>query len=126
LLVPPIHREEKTRRAYAHLTPSHFTRGERTQALAARLKEGAKVREEDLFNAFDSVAFQVYPELEGPWKAFHEAGAAGVHLTGSGPAMFTLVHEAEGQKLIALLQGRGYQARLVRTIPALEALSETM
>ncbi|MDP2935453.1 MAG: 4-(cytidine 5'-diphospho)-2-C-methyl-D-erythritol kinase, partial [Dehalococcoidia bacterium] len=99
LLHPPILLTDKTRKLYEALTPEHYSRGERSQTLAQALKAGEPVKDDLLYNVFEEVAFNVFPGLEGYRQRLLQAGAAGVHLAGSGPtlfAIFTSWVDAEG------------------------------
>lgn len=99
LLHPPIVLTDKTRKLYEALTPEHYSKGERSQTLAQALNAGEPVKDDLLYNVFEEVAFNVFPGLEGYRQRLLQAGAAGVHLAGSGPtlfAVFTSWVDAEG------------------------------
>ncbi len=118
LLVPKLEPvADKTKRLYAGLTPAHFTSGERTEELAERIRRGLPLDPSLLFNAFEAVAFDFFTSL--PWHRSQmlEAGATAVHLSGSGPALFTIVPDQfSGEAISARLRSQGHQARLVGTI----------
>ncbi|MEJ2739436.1 MAG: hypothetical protein P8105_06380, partial [Dehalococcoidia bacterium] len=47
-----------------------------------------RISPEKLFNVFDGIAFEAFPELEKYWRKFEEAGVSNIHLAGSGPSLF--------------------------------------
>lgn len=116
-LIEPV--PNKTAQLYSQLNPSHFTSGQFTQKLVAHLNHGGKVEDAFLFNAFEQVAFDFFPELNACRSSFLEVGARSVHLAGSGPALFTLVPDtARGESILKLLEKEGQKAYLVHTINA--------
>jgi len=122
VVVPAIQIADKTRRMYAALRPEHFSDGSRTAALVERVRNGGGVREEDLFNAFEEVAFEVFEGLE-PYRDSLLAGARGVHLAGAGPALFALAEdEASARGMLSRLRAPGGEAFAVRTLTAAESL----
>ena len=90
LLVPPDDVPAKTATLYGRLTPSHYTDGSASAGLAATIEAGHGPEGSLLFNVFEAVAAEVFPSFEVHWRALGEAGAGSVHLTGSGPTLFTL------------------------------------
>jgi 4-diphosphocytidyl-2-C-methyl-D-erythritol kinase len=117
LMVPPLPRlQRKTERLYASLKPSHYTDGQITDRLVTGLA-GAEVVPAVLFNVFDSVARGCFPGLDGYWQQFAEAGAADVHLAGSGPALFTLMKDKpRAEKIYQQLRQQGLESYLVDTV----------
>jgi len=81
---------DKTKQAYTRLKEQHFTSGQ----FIARAREiwanNKKLKPTLLFNVFDSIAFDIFPELNVYWNGFEQAGATNIHLAGSGPTLFTL------------------------------------
>ena len=70
-----------------------------------------------LFNVFEEVASQVFPSLEEYRRALLEAGAGTVHLTGSGPALYTLCASAEEAVSLAdNLRRAGYEPYVACTV----------
>ena len=123
VLAPAIQIADKTKRMYAALRPEHFSDGSRTAALVERVRNGEGVREEDLFNAFEEVAFEVFEGLDGYREALLAAGARRVHLGGAGPALFALAEDEAGANAIrdkvSSPDGRLFVAR---TLGAAESL----
>jgi 4-diphosphocytidyl-2-C-methyl-D-erythritol kinase len=118
LLVPPFPRmEEKTRRLYASLKPSHYTDGQITEKLVKALNERG-FRPSLLFNTFENVAFDLFPKLKLYRDHFVKLGAYQVHLGGSGPALFTLMdNQMEAENLYARCQLQGLESYLAETSP---------
>ena len=117
LLCPGIAVDNKTASLYGEFTQSHYTRGALSRKLEARIRGGGDVPPQFLFNAFDDVAFNAFPGLEKYWKTFESMGAKEIHLSGSGPSMFTPISRKEiGTALHLLLKHRfGWNAYLVST-----------
>ena len=108
----------KTAALYGMLTPANYTRGFLTRKLEARIRGGGDVPAQFLFNAFDDVAFNAYPGLEGRWNTFAELGAREIHLSGSGPSIYALTPRREVGVAIQLLlrHKHGMNAHLVRAV----------
>jgi len=96
LLFPPVPRiENKTRQLYAQLSVRDYTSGQITEGFINMLQgraapQGGSV---GLYNAFDSAGLNYFPRLKEYRQQFLEAGAADVHLAGSGPTLFTLIRD---------------------------------
>jgi 4-diphosphocytidyl-2-C-methyl-D-erythritol kinase len=125
LLEPPIEPvPKKTAKLYSQLNPSHFTSDQFTQKLIAHLNHGGKVEDAFLFNVFEQVAFDFFPELTKYRSSLLQAGARSVHLAGSGPALFTLVPDkARGEAILKRLENEGQKAYLVHTVNAVSTAS---
>ncbi len=95
LVCPPFSLDEKTRRMYGALRPSHFTQGSKVDALAHALERGEGLHTGLLFNAFETVAWQLFPGLAEYRDYFLSAGASGVHLAGAGPVLFSVEHSVD-------------------------------
>jgi 4-diphosphocytidyl-2-C-methyl-D-erythritol kinase len=107
----------KTARMYSRITPAHYTDGAATSRMAEILERGASVVPDVLYNVFEKVAPEVFPDWS---RLFQVAGAATgnpLHLSGAGPAMFCLPssHE-EYQRLANALQPHGVGVYFVRTL----------
>ena len=120
LVVPPVPRlTGKTEQLYASLKASHYTDGQITERLIEALKAGREFTPSLLFNTFDNVAFDSFTGLSEYWQKFLEAGAADVHLAGSGPALFTLMEDkAQAEDLCIRLQQQGLECYLMETVGA--------
>jgi 4-diphosphocytidyl-2-C-methyl-D-erythritol kinase len=122
--LPPLTLADKTRRMYSLLTPADYTDGSAARRLADAVREGKRVADEHLLNAFDGPAFRTFPELERLRRALLEAGARSVHLAGSGPSLFTLAADAaQRERLAGAALEAGARAFVAPTVPAPEARS---
>ena len=118
LLVPPLSRVEgKTAKLYAGLTPGHYTDGKITEKLVRALREGRGFKPSMLFNTFENVAFKLFPKLELYREHFVKLGAANVHLTGSGPTLFSLLEDkSRAEDLYTRCKDQGLESYLAETI----------
>ena len=118
LLKPPVEPvPNKTAQLYSQLNSSHFTSGQFTQKLVAHLNHGGKVEDSFLFNVFEQVAFDFFPELSEYRSILLKAGARSVHLAGSGPALFALAPDkAHGEAILKRLENGGQKGYLVHTV----------
>jgi 4-diphosphocytidyl-2-C-methyl-D-erythritol kinase len=126
LLAPPVWFDKltmsgvgKTATMYGHLNSEHYTGGEAALLLQRSLEDGKRPSGKLLFNVFEAVAFDFIPTLEDYRRAMLEAGASWVHLTGSGPAMYTFA--ASRRKALGMaekLRGAGYEAYVAATVEA--------
>ena len=118
IVCPPSDVEEKTRRMYGLLDDESYTDGKVTRALVDAIERGAPYRHL-LYNAFEPVAFDVFPGLDRVMRDMEDCGAKQVSLSGSGPALFTLVASAdEGRSMRERLVRYGRRAFLVETVSA--------
>ena len=118
MVCPLANIEEKTRRMYNLLDRESYTRGQVTRALVDAIKQG-RFSWQMLYNAFESMAFDVFPGLDGVMRDMEAVGAHHVSLSGSGPALYTLVtDEEEGRRIRDGLVRRGHRAFLVETTNA--------
>lgn len=117
LATPPVTLPNKTATLYRGLRPEHFTRGEATRRLTEAIRSGKPLADGMLCNVFQSVAPEAFPELSRWMDRFQRAGAAAVHLSGSGPTLFALVAGQEaGERLRARCAAKGMTAHVVRTV----------
>jgi 4-diphosphocytidyl-2-C-methyl-D-erythritol kinase len=122
LMVPPMPRMPgKTQRLYASLKPKHYTKGQITDRLVARLSQGGEVALSMLFNVFDEVAADNFTGLGEYREKFFRAGAGSVHLAGSGPGLFTMLKDkAQAEDLYTRCQQQGLECYLAETTAAIE------
>ena len=107
----------KTTTMYAHLVPEEYTKGEASSRLRDCLQDGKEPDASLLFNVFEGVAFELFPPLEVYRRAMLDMGADWVHLTGSGPALYTFA--ASKEKAVALaetLRNAGDEACAATTV----------
>jgi 4-diphosphocytidyl-2-C-methyl-D-erythritol kinase len=117
VLSPPIELSDKTASLYAALSPSQYTGGLLTRKLEARVQGGGDVPPQFLFNAFDAVARQAFPGLDGYWDTLYSLGAREIHLAGSGPSLFAPVSRREQGTAMALVlrHKHGWDAHMTAT-----------
>lgn len=117
LLVPPLPREPgKTKRLYSLLNRQHFTEGQFVDRALKSWSQERRIAPDMLFNVFDGIAFEAFPELEVYWRHLEQAGAAGIHLAGSGPALFALAaDDADARDICRRLHQQGLEAYSVST-----------
>jgi 4-diphosphocytidyl-2-C-methyl-D-erythritol kinase len=120
LLVPPLPRiSGKTGQMYGRLDSASFTDGHLVRQALSCLREGRVPDPGLMFNVFEKVAFDAFPELHEYRRALLEAGADRVHLAGSGPCLFALCPDrARADEMMARLAGRGLECYLTRSLPA--------
>ncbi len=118
LLMPKVNRTAgKTGKLYSALNAGHFTKGEKTDNLISKLAVGADIGYESLFNVFEQVAYSIYDGLDRCRDDFLAAGAASVHLAGSGPTLYAMLkNKSEALQICDRLKENGYQAEAVKTL----------
>lgn len=119
ILVPPVIPENgKTARLYGSLKPAEdFSDGVRTEDMADTLIRGGDIHTTLFGNAFERAAGVLWPEIEEYHWRFLEAGAYRVHLSGAGPALFSLHRDkAEAEKVYGTLKAGKLETYLSRTI----------
>ena len=96
LVVPDVDQQAgKTERLYGGLKAAHYTNGERTKQLSYELKERREILPTLLFNTFENIAHHYFPKLGVHRKQMMRQGANSVHLTGSGPTLFTIFYSED-------------------------------
>ncbi len=104
----------KTASLYAMLAPEHFSDGQASERLAAKLRGDAPLSSADLRNAFDAVAPRAYPSYAAMREAFEAEGMRPL-LCGAGPATFALAPDCEPPESLAdRLARRGVSAMPAR------------
>jgi 4-diphosphocytidyl-2-C-methyl-D-erythritol kinase len=86
IVLPPA----KTASMYSRLTPADYTAGSFTGNLVEALEKGSPIGDAQIFNVFELVAFDLFPELNNVRRDMLAAGAPSVHLAGAGPALFSI------------------------------------
>lgn len=115
VLSPDIELEGKTGRLFGMLTAEAHTRGVLSHKLAGRIRAGSDMPPQFLFNAFDGIAGQAFPELGRFREAFRSVGARDVVLSGAGPSLIAVApSRAIGLAWQLLLKNRGMRAFLTR------------
>jgi len=118
LLVPPVLKiQDKTRQLYGQLNSSYFTRGEFVHAALPPLMRSKQITPDLMFNVFEKVAMDFFPQLDEYKYRFGEAGASNVNLAGSGPCLFTLVYsEDEAKRLYLRLRRQGLECYVASSL----------
>lgn len=115
VMSPDIQLDNKTGTLYSRVGQDHYTRGLLSHKLAGRIRAGGDVPSQFLFNAFEPIARNMFPELSDAQAAFRSVGAAEVHLSGAGPSLFALPPNREtGLAWQLLLERQGHRAYLTR------------
>jgi 4-diphosphocytidyl-2-C-methyl-D-erythritol kinase len=119
LLVPPLPKiQDKTRQLYGKLNADYFTEGEFVHAVLAYLGQEGKIAPSAMFNVFEKVVFDSFQELSKYKRIFEEAGAPSIHLSGSGPCLFTIAYEKKkADKLFLGLKRQGLECYVVSSLP---------
>ena len=122
VVAPPIRIREKAKRMYEALSADDFTDGQRTEALAERLRQGELVRGQDLYNVFERAAYESFAGLAADRDALLDAGPEAIQLTGAGPALFAVFGtRGEGAAVADALAGSDARVLVARTMGAAEA-----
>lgn len=117
VVAPDVTLPRKTASLYGALTAADYAGGRATEHAVARLTKGAALDAAMLVNAFERVAYRVFPSLASFADAMRAAGAERVHLAGSGPSLFTLApDEASGKAMAERLSAGGLRAWCVPTV----------
>ncbi|MFH1560630.1 MAG: 4-(cytidine 5'-diphospho)-2-C-methyl-D-erythritol kinase [Chloroflexota bacterium] len=124
LLAPPMWFDkltmsgaDKTATMYSHLAPEQYTGGEASLQLRRCIEDGKRPNAGMLCNAFEGVAFDLFPPLEVCRRAMLEAGADWVRLAGSGPALYTFAgSSSEALAMAEKLREGGYEAYAAATV----------
>ena len=122
LLVPGHTLASKTALLYRHLTSALWTQGARTARMAAVISQGLPLTPDLAGNAFEQVAAEVFPTISAYEEALLDAGASSAHLSGAGPALFSIFgSEAEARAVARGVETRGFKPLVARTLSAADA-----
>ncbi|MBI4307805.1 MAG: 4-(cytidine 5'-diphospho)-2-C-methyl-D-erythritol kinase [Chloroflexi bacterium] len=125
LAAPEAAEQRKTAALYARLKSEDRTQGAATAALARWLRAGAPGAMPPLGNAFRRRAFEAFPGLTGIWRAFLDAEAYRVYVSGTGPALFVLeADEDRARRIHGHLRAAGVAAELARTVERIDLCGE--
>ena len=119
LAFPMSSRSDKTAFMYRSITEENFTRGGLTRKLEARLRNGGEIPPQLLFNAFDTVARVVEPDVDRCWSDMYSAGAREIHVSGSGPAVYAAIDRREIATAVQLVMEKikGWPSMVTRAWP---------
>ena len=119
LVCPQYHMPDKTRRLYASLKVEDWTDGKISRRLVTDISKGKFPSPLLLHNAFERPALEVFGGLEEIVERITALSARPLHLSGSGPTLYTLYPEAQelpARKLYHALQAEGLPAYLATTV----------
>jgi 4-diphosphocytidyl-2-C-methyl-D-erythritol kinase len=129
LAVPSQSVPNKTATLYRALEPGDFSAGETTAEAVARLRAGLTLSDSQLCNAFQRAARATFPGLDGLWGQLEAACGQPFHLSGAGPALFSLARDRAHARDLAVLATRpgvtGYAVRTVRRGRASVSLNDS-
>ena len=119
LAFPVSARQDKTAHMYKSITEEEFTRGGLTRKLEARIRNGGDIPSQLLFNAFDTVARAVEPDLDRCWSDMYSAGAREIHVSGSGPTVYAAIDRKEMATTVQLVMEKikGWPSLVTRAWP---------
>jgi 4-diphosphocytidyl-2-C-methyl-D-erythritol kinase len=103
LFVPPQTIERKTARMFAELGKHEFDVGRVAERFAAH--PPAVFGSADVFNAFERVAFDLFPWLAELWQDLEQRIGEPVRLAGAGPCLFWIGPSGEGSRIAAACTG---------------------
>jgi 4-diphosphocytidyl-2-C-methyl-D-erythritol kinase len=119
LVCPVYDLKDKTKQLYGSLTRNDMSEGIATRLLIAALISGEFPRSSLLFNAFERAASGVFEGLDRLRSTVMRASGRDVHLSGSGPTLYTLYpanEEARARKLHETLVSGGMRSFLTRML----------
>jgi 4-diphosphocytidyl-2-C-methyl-D-erythritol kinase len=119
LLVPPVTKIlNKTKQMYNNLDAADFTEGQFVQQALSSLRQGKAIDHSLMFNVFEKVAFDFFPDLDKYLETLEKAGAPRVYLAGSGPCLFTFFSEKEkAGELFSRLKKQKLECYLASSFP---------
>ena len=103
IIVPDIEITNKTATMYSYLNKENYTLGGLSRKLEARIRNGGDCPPQLMFNGFFNTAIAKQPGLENILKILKEVGIEEIHLTGSGPSLFTVINRKEVATALSLL-----------------------
>ena len=108
--------EGKTARLYSMLTQEHYTDGTQTRRLVDDLGSG-RLSQGLLYNVFKQVGPSAFHGFERAQKDLIEAGARSIHLSGTGPSLYTFMScKEDGERILKSLKGTGLKAYCISTV----------
>ena len=113
LFVPPATIERKTARMFAALDELPFDDGSTAQAFVDRAR--GRLTGVDIFNAFERVAFDVFPGLAELWEDLETRISEPIRLAGAGPTLFWIGPLEEAASVAAKAEGLACRVIPTRT-----------
>jgi 4-diphosphocytidyl-2-C-methyl-D-erythritol kinase len=103
LFVPPFSIERKTARMFAALDHHAFDPGGIASRFSAESPQ--RVGAADVFNAFERVAFDLFPTIGALWQDLEARTGEPVHLAGAGPTLFWIGPTGTGEAIARFAAG---------------------
>jgi 4-diphosphocytidyl-2-C-methyl-D-erythritol kinase len=108
---------DKTAALYRLVKPGHYTSGDLSSGMRELFENRGEAKPAPLYNVFEKVAPAAFPGLDKYMEEFLKAGAPEVHLAGSGPVLFTMLHdERQASGIHARLMAGGLDSYLVTSV----------
>ena len=122
ILSPDIPINNKTRLMFSKVTSSHYTNGAWPRNVDSRIRSRGDIPPELLFNVFDPISSELFPELKSTLQIFSEIWSEEIHICGAGPSLFTLVESREIATALSLLLNKktGFKSYVVEPTKAVE------
>jgi 4-diphosphocytidyl-2-C-methyl-D-erythritol kinase len=122
LVVPEHSLAGKTAALYSRLTSKNWSTGQRTEEMARAISRGLALPLQMAGNVFEDVAEEIFPGLRLIHESMSDAGCAAVHLSGAGPALFSLFESESAAATVAhRLESIGLLPRVARTLTSHES-----
>ena len=110
--------ENKTHYLYSAINPQMFSNGDNTRRLVTSIEKN-RLDHNLMTNSFEHIAFDIFTGLDIVKDDMIQCGAYDIHLSGTGPGLFTFVQGKEqGIKLLDRLKQKGHKSYLLETIDA--------
>ncbi|TSA55203.1 MAG: 4-(cytidine 5'-diphospho)-2-C-methyl-D-erythritol kinase [Dehalococcoidia bacterium] len=107
----------KTATLYRLVKPGHYTSGDLSAGMRELFEKRGERKPGPLYNVFEKVAPDAFPGVGKYVEGFRRAGAPEIHLAGSGPVLFTLLHdERQAADIHANLLAGGLESYLVMSV----------
>lgn len=116
LFVPPFSIERKTPRMFGALDRHPFDRGGIASGFSANLAK--RLSSADVFNAFERVAFDLFPDLASLWRDLEARTGDAVSLAGAGPTLFWIGASGLGEGIARAAAGADCTVISTRTASA--------
>ncbi|MEI7555523.1 4-(cytidine 5'-diphospho)-2-C-methyl-D-erythritol kinase [Candidatus Chlorohelix sp.] len=118
LLYPEVNLPaNKTATLYRSLARNDFSGGQITRELVKSIRAEKPLSESLLFNSFERLVYDLFPEIDYYRNAMVNAGAEFVRVSGSGPTLYALVgSKEEGRNIVNTLEQAGYLVYLAETV----------
>lgn len=119
LVCPRYELKNKTKQLFSYLASTDHSEGIVTHRLIAALVAGKFPDSSLMYNAFERVAYTIFGNLLNTRQMIMRASGREVHLSGSGPTLFTLFpasQEQAARKLHSTLQTAGQRTYLTHLV----------